>query len=84
MNAIYKSAAGSNDRVAYLSSRALTVGEKGQYVAFKRDQRNRRRRFRHDDGIHFSDFGYDLVAQHVIKIAGENWPGVVPKPSRRK
>ncbi len=84
MNAIYKSAAEANSRVAYLSSRALTKGDKGEYVAFKRDQRNRRRRFRHDDGIHFSDFGYDLIAQHVIKVTGEKWPGLVPLPSMQK
>ncbi len=84
MNLIYKAAAEANDRIAFLSSRALTQGEKGHYVAFKRDQRNRRRRFRHDDGIHFSDFGYDLVAQHVIKVAGEKWPGLVPPPSAGK
>ena len=84
MNEIYKSAADANERVAFLNSRTLTKGEKGQYIAFKRDQRNRRRRFRHDDGIHFSDFGYDLIAQHVLKTTGEKWPGLVPIPSKRK
>ena len=84
MNEIYKAAAEANARVAYLSARTLTKGEKGEYVAFKRDPRNRRRRFRHDDGIHFSDFGYDLIARHVIKVTGDKWPGLVPLPSKKK
>lgn len=81
---IYEEAAKAMKAVAYMPSRPLTVDDKGTYVAFKRDARDRRRRFRHDDGIHFSDFGYDTVTAHVIKTAGEKWPGLLPPTAGKK
>jgi hypothetical protein len=38
------------------------------------DEKGRKRRFRHDDGVHFTDFGYDHVIRHVVKVAKEKLP----------
>ena len=78
MNLIFKDAAKAG-KATFISSWRITANEAGAYVDFVRDDKGRRRRFRHHDGIHSSDIGYDRVGDHVIKIMRKALPDL-PAP----
>lgn len=65
--------------LTYISTWNVTANGKGVYDAFFSDDKGRRRRFRADDGIHFSFLGYDRVAQHVLTIIRKKQPNLLPE-----
>lgn len=65
--------------LTYISTWNVTSNDKGVYDAFFSDAKGRRRRFRADDGIHFSFLGYDRVAQHVLSIIRKKQPNLLPE-----
>jgi len=77
LNDIYRSVAQKLD-VPFVSTWSVTSGPAGEFVAFFRDESGRRRRLRADDGIHFTEKGYDRVAQHVLKVIRERRPDLMP------
>jgi hypothetical protein len=62
----------------YLDIAGITAGKDGGFVEFKRGPRGRWRHFRHADGVHFWEFGYDLVARHVAAAIRKDFPGLLP------
>lgn len=73
MNGIYSELAAEHGNT-YVDIWKTTANKDGEYDPFLEDDKGRKRRFRHDDGVHFTDFGYDHVARYVMKVAREKLP----------
>lgn len=73
MNGLYREVATAHG-ATFVDIFATTANKDGEYDPFLDDEKGRKRRFRHDDGVHFTDFGYDHVLRHVMKIAREKLP----------
>jgi hypothetical protein len=73
MNGIYRELAAMHG-ATFVDIWTATANKDGEYDPFIDDEKGRKRRFRHDDGVHFTDFGYDHVARHVMKVAREKLP----------
>ncbi len=73
MNGIYRELAAAHG-VLFVDIWEVTANQDGEYDPFMEDDKGRKRRFRHDDGVHFTDFGYDYVLRHVMKVAKEKLP----------
>lgn len=56
-----------------------TAGEEGEFVELLTVPPGRVRRFRHEDGVHFWEFGYDRVAAHVADVIRSRFPGLLPQ-----
>jgi hypothetical protein len=73
MNAIYRELSTAHGAI-FVDIWSVTANKDGEYDPFMDDEKGRKRRFRHDDGVHFTDFGYDYVLRHVMKVAREKLP----------
>ena len=71
INAIVSAAAADRRRVRLVDSRPLTVDPEGQYAAYLKDAKGQLRLMRHTDGVHFSDFGYDVIADAAFAKLNE-------------
>ena len=71
INAIISAAATDRRRVKLLESRPMTVDAEGQYAAYLKDAKGQLRLMRHTDGVHFSDFGYDVIAEAAFAKLNE-------------
>jgi uncharacterized protein len=83
MNGIYREMAESHG-VPFVDIWAVTANAEGEYDAYREDEKGRKRRFRADDGIHFTEMGYDVVARHVSKRVHELYPSVLPEMKAEK
>jgi hypothetical protein len=73
MNAIYRELASAHGAV-FVDIWAATANKDGEYDPFMDDEKGRKRRFRHDDGVHFTDVGYGHVIRTGVKVAKEKLP----------
>jgi hypothetical protein len=73
MNGIYRELSTAHGAV-FVDIWAVTANKDSEYDPYMEDEKGRKRRFRHDDGVHFTDFGYDHVLRHVMKVAREKLP----------
>lgn len=73
LNGIYRELSTAHGAV-FVDIWPVTANKDGEYDPFADDEKGRKRRFRHDDGVHFTDFGYDHVLRHVVKVAREKLP----------
>ena len=73
MNGIYRELSTAHGAI-FVDIWSVTANKDGEYDPFMEDEKGRKRRFRHDDGVHFTDFGYDYVLRHVMKVAREKLP----------
>ena len=73
MNGIYRELSTAHGAI-FVDIWSVTANKDGEYDPFMEDEKGRKRRFRHDDGVHFTDFGYDHVLRHVVKVAREKLP----------
>jgi hypothetical protein len=73
MNGIFRELATAHGAV-FVDIWAATGNKDGEYDPYMEDEKGKKRRFRHDDGVHFTDFGYDHVVRHVVKVAKEKLP----------
>ena len=73
MNAIFRELASAHGAL-FVDIWSVTADKDGEYDPFMDDEKGRKRRFRHDDGVHFTDFGYDHVLRHVMKVARDKLP----------
>ena len=73
MNGIYRELAATHGAL-FVDITAVTANKDGEYDPYIEDDKGRKRRFRHDDGVHFTDYGYDHVVRHVLKVAKEKLP----------
>ena len=73
MNGIYREVAATHGAL-FVDITAATSNKEGEYDPYLEDDKGRKRRFRADDGVHFTDFGYDHVVRHVWKVAREKLP----------
>jgi len=76
LNNLYKSATLGHG-FTYVSSWEVTANKQGVYSAFMPDAKGRLRRFRADDGIHFSMIGYGVVARHVMSVIKASRPNLL-------
>jgi len=73
MNGIYRELAATHGAL-FVDITAATANKDGEYDPYLEDDKGRKRRFRADDGVHFTDLGYDHVVRHVWKVAREKLP----------
>ena len=66
INAIVGEAAECHAQVATVATRPLTIDAEGKYAAYLKDAKGQQRLLRDSDGVHFTDYGYDLIAEHVL------------------
>jgi hypothetical protein len=63
----------------FLDIARFTAGGEGEFVELLSVPSGRVRRFRHEDGVHFWEFGYDRVAAHVAGVIRARFPGLLPQ-----
>lgn len=77
LNAIYLRLA-SEYRLAYAPLWDMTVEPDGGYKAFFETEDGRERRFRLDDGIHFTGRGYVVLAERIVATMRARYPDLLP------
>lgn len=60
-----------------------TADAEGAFVETLSGPGGRPRRFRHEDGVHFWEFGYDRVAARVLVTIRARFPGLLPEGRAR-
>lgn len=73
MNGIYRDVVAEHG-MTFAEIWGVTANKDGEYDPFLEDDKGRKRRFRADDGVHFTELGYDHVARAVWKIVREKHP----------
>ena len=66
INDIVCTAADSRALVATVATRPLTLDPEGKYAAYLKDAKGQQRLVRDSDGVHFTDYGYDMIADQVL------------------
>ncbi|MBN9086455.1 MAG: DUF459 domain-containing protein [Reyranella sp.] len=66
INDIVCAAADSRALVATVPTRPLTIDPEGKYAAYLKDAKGQQRLVRDSDGVHFTDYGYDMIADQVL------------------
>lgn len=64
----------------FLDIAAFTADAEGAYAEFLVQTDGRRRRLRHEDGVHSWEFGYDRLAAFVDDAVRARFPGLLPAP----
>ena len=64
----------------FLDIAGFTADDEGAYTEFVVQADGRRRRLRHEDGVHSWEFGYDRLAAHVADTVRARFPGLLPEP----
>ena len=67
----------------FLDIARFTADPEGAYVEKLALGGGRERRFRHEDGVHFWEFGYDRVAAHVLATIRTRFPRLLPEGQAR-
>ena len=67
----------------FLDIAHFTADAEGAFVERLAAGAGRQRRFRHDDGVHFWEFGYDRVAAHVLATIRARYPRLLPQGRAR-
>jgi hypothetical protein len=67
----------------FLELTGLTADDEGFFLEKVAGANGRQRRFRHEDGVHFWEFGYDRVAAHVLSTIRTRFPRVLPEGRAR-
>jgi hypothetical protein len=71
INGIISEAADGRPLVATVATRPLTLDPDGKYAAYLKDAKGQQRLVRDSDGIHFTDYGYDMIAGRVLAKLNE-------------
>jgi hypothetical protein len=71
INGLISEAADGRALVATLATRPLTLDPDGKYAAYLKDAKGQQRLVRDSDGIHFTDYGYDMIAGRVLAKLNE-------------
>jgi hypothetical protein len=66
MNALVTAAAASRPKVALIETWPMTIDADGTFAAYLKDAKGQSRLVRASDGVHFSDAGYDMIADAVL------------------
>lgn len=67
----------------FLDIARFTADADGAFVETVATGPGRTRRFRHEDGVHFWEFGYDRVAAHVLATIRARYPRLLPEGRAR-
>jgi hypothetical protein len=67
----------------FLDIAAFTADPEGAFVEMLAIGGGHERRFRHEDGVHFWEFGYDRVAGYVLAGIRTRYPGLLPEGQAR-
>lgn len=67
----------------FLDITGFTADADGAFVEHLATGQGRKRRFRHADGVHFWEFGYDRVAAHVLAAIRARFPSLLPEAPAR-
>jgi hypothetical protein len=81
MNGIYKEVAAAHE-ATFIDVWSATAGKDGKYDGFIEDTEGRKKRFRADDGVHFTELGYDHVAGFVMNVVREKMPDLMAGPNQ--
>ena len=67
----------------FLDIARFTADSEGAYLEKLTIGGGRERRFRHEDGVHFWEFGYDRIAAHVLATIRTRFPHLLPEGQAR-
>lgn len=67
----------------FLDIAGFTADAEGAFVEHLATGEGRKRRFRHADGVHFWEFGYDRVGAHVLTEIRARFPHLLPEARAR-
>ncbi len=67
----------------FLGIARFTADAEGAFVEKLATGQGRMRRFRHEDGVHFWEWGYDRVAAHVLATIRARYPHLLPEGQAR-
>ncbi len=67
----------------FLDILAFTADPEGAFVETLATGATQERRFRHEDGVHFWEFGYDRVAGYVLLAVRTRFPSLLPEGQAR-
>jgi hypothetical protein len=60
--------------VTYFDMHPVTCDDDGAYTNVRRDDQGRVRMTRYDDGVHFTEFGYELIGEMILQYVLETRP----------
>jgi uncharacterized protein len=66
INSIVVDAASPRPLVSTVPTRPMTFDADGKYAAYLKDTKGQQRLVRDTDGVHFTDYGYDMIADSVL------------------
>jgi hypothetical protein len=66
VNGIVAAAAEGRPGVVLIETWPLTVDDKGVYAAYLKDAKGHSHLVRHSDGVHFTDYGYELISDAAL------------------
>ncbi|MEO8558841.1 MAG: DUF459 domain-containing protein [Rhodospirillales bacterium] len=79
LNAIFKQEAETRG-VVFLATWNMTADKDGKYAPYGLDLKGDKRLLRANDGIHFTESGYDLIADRVLQTLREKFPAIFASP----
>jgi hypothetical protein len=82
LNALYQKEAEQRG-VVFLATWDLTADKDGKYAAYGLDLKGDKRLLRANDGIHFTEPGYELIADAILHTLREKFPAVFASPPAR-
>jgi hypothetical protein len=74
INQLIRQAAVDRPAVTLLESRAITSEADGAFAPYMKDPKGQARLVRHTDGVHFSDYGYELITTQIFAKLNEISP----------
>jgi hypothetical protein len=60
--------------VPFFDMQPVTCDDEGAYTNLKRDDQGRMRLTRYEDGVHFTEFGYELIGEMILQYVLETRP----------
>lgn len=74
INQLIRQAAADRPGVTLLDSRPITSDPEGNFSAYLKDAKGQPKLVRHTDGVHFSDYGYELITTQIYARLNEISP----------
>jgi len=82
LNALFKKEADERG-VVFLATWDMTADKEGKYQPYGLDLKGDKRLLRANDGIHFTEPGYEMIADAVLRTLREKFPAIFVSPPAR-
>jgi hypothetical protein len=82
LNTIYKQEADGRG-IVFLPTWDMTADKDGKYAPYGLDLKGDKRLLRANDGIHFTEPGYEMIADAVLRTLRDKFPAIFASPPAR-